>query len=188
MAGAAGSAAGRVRPARQQLARILSGVTELGDGVGDRHRPQRVVGLDANPFGRFGLRSFRYVNNEPWHVQPVEISTSRKHATVMPALVTWDLPGQPEPAPAPTVTFTLAGIHDEGDPMFIASKDGKYWIGNGLGRRVCADNADADFLIEKFKFASTPLINFQSGKPVTARDQVTGVPQMDRLGVNVEAT
>ena len=136
--------------------------------------------------GRFGLRSFRYVNNEPWHVQPVEISTSRKHATVMPALVTWELPGEPEPAPAPTVTFTLAGIHDEGDPMFIASKDGKYWIGNGLGRRVCADNADADFLIEKFKFASTPLINFQSGKTVTARDQVTGVPQMDRLGVNVE--
>ena len=44
--------------------------------------------------GRFGLRSFRYVNNEPWHVQPVEISTSRKHATTMPALVHWELPGE----------------------------------------------------------------------------------------------
>ena len=43
--------------------------------------------------GGYGLRTFRYVNNEPWHVQPAEISTSRSYATTMPALVTWELPG-----------------------------------------------------------------------------------------------
>ena len=44
--------------------------------------------------GAYGLRTFQYVNNEPWHVQPAEISTSRKFATTLPALVTWELPGE----------------------------------------------------------------------------------------------
>ena len=136
--------------------------------------------------GAYGLRSFRYVNNESWHFQAAEISTSRRHATTMPALVHWELPGQPEPAPPEPIHVPLGAIHDEEDPMFIATKDAKYWIGNGLGRRACADNADADFLIEKFHRSGSPLRDFQSGKAVGARGDVSNVPQMDRLGVNVE--
>jgi Putative peptidoglycan binding domain len=49
--------------------------------------------------GKYGLRHFKYVNNEPWHVQPAEISTSRKYATKLPPLVTWDLPGVDPPPP-----------------------------------------------------------------------------------------
>lgn len=47
----------------------------------------------------FGLRTFKNVNNEPWHVQPAEISTSRKFATTLPNLVEWKLPTGPETAP-----------------------------------------------------------------------------------------
>lgn len=33
---------------------------------------------------RFGLRSFRAVNNEPWHIQPAEIPAGRNRATTVP--------------------------------------------------------------------------------------------------------
>jgi len=46
----------------------------------------------------FGLRSFRNVNNEPWHIQPIEIPGSRRYATSPPPLKTWKLPGNPPPA------------------------------------------------------------------------------------------
>lgn len=64
--------------------------------------------------GAYGLRHFRNVNNEPWHVQPSEISGSRKYATVLPPLSTWPLPTTPPPIPPPVDpppsgggTFTL---------------------------------------------------------------------------------
>ena len=63
--------------------------------------------------GRYGLRSFRYVNNEPWHVQPLEISTSRRFASVLPALVTWDLPGDDQPPPPTSGVFTVQGYRFE---------------------------------------------------------------------------
>ena len=49
--------------------------------------------------GSFGFRTFKYVGNEPWHIQPTEISAARRYATTPPSLYTWDLPGT---APAPT--------------------------------------------------------------------------------------
>jgi hypothetical protein len=52
--------------------------------------------------GAYGLRTFRAVNNEPWHIQPVEIPTSRRFATTMPPLTTWPLPGdKPNVPPTP---------------------------------------------------------------------------------------
>lgn len=42
---------------------------------------------------RFGLRSFKNVNNEPWHIQLIEIPASRRYATSLPPIKVWDLPG-----------------------------------------------------------------------------------------------
>jgi hypothetical protein len=51
--------------------------------------------------GKFGFRTFRYVGNEPWHIQPTEISASRRYATELPPLYTWPLPELPQPTPTP---------------------------------------------------------------------------------------
>jgi len=53
--------------------------------------------------GSFGFRTFRNVNREPWHIQPTEISASRRYATSLPALYTWDLPDLPNVTPPPPV-------------------------------------------------------------------------------------
>ena len=50
----------------------------------------------------FGFRTFRNVNNEPWHIQPTEISAGRKNASTLPPLQTWPLPTEPPPTPPPT--------------------------------------------------------------------------------------
>jgi peptidoglycan hydrolase-like protein with peptidoglycan-binding domain len=63
--------------------------------------------MEAN-CGKFGLRTFRHVNSEPWHLQPMEISTSRNRATECPPLQRFNLPGTPTVVvPRPTL--------DEGD-------------------------------------------------------------------------
>lgn len=59
--------------------------------------------LEANA-GKYGFRTFRYVDNEPWHIQPVEISTSRHYATIPPGLPVFKLPTTPvgtTPTPPP---------------------------------------------------------------------------------------
>ena len=62
--------------------------------------------------GSFGFRTFKYVGNEPWHIQPTEISASRKYTSTPPVLYTWDLPGDQPPDQPPTPTtgvFTVNG-------------------------------------------------------------------------------
>jgi hypothetical protein len=82
--------------------------------------------------GAYGLRTFKYVGNEPWHVQPSEISTSRKYATKLPALATWTLPGTP--APAPPTGPTPPPLKDD-DTMLRAAKNkdtgNTYVLGDG---------------------------------------------------------
>ena len=69
--------------------------------------------------GSFGFRTFKYVNREPWHIQPTEISASRKYATVCPELYTWDLPGVPDLIPPQPVgppsngVFSVQGYRKE---------------------------------------------------------------------------
>jgi hypothetical protein len=60
--------------------------------------------------GKFGFRTFRYVGNEPWHIQPTEISASRRYATELPPLYTWPLPELPNPTPPPEPTPTPTGV------------------------------------------------------------------------------
>lgn len=42
--------------------------------------------------GRFGLREFKAVNNEPWHVQPVEIANARSQYRGPHPLPKWKVP------------------------------------------------------------------------------------------------
>ena len=61
--------------------------------------------------GKYGFKHFTYVNNEPWHIQPVEIPTSRRFATSLPPLTIFNLPGgagevPTEPIPVPPTTPT----------------------------------------------------------------------------------
>lgn len=53
----------------------------------------------------YGLVEFNDVNNEPWHVQPIEVPTARRNYTGAPLQV-WKLPGEatpPKPDPKPNV-------------------------------------------------------------------------------------
>jgi hypothetical protein len=63
--------------------------------------------------GAYGLRTFRNVNNEPWHIQPVEVPTGRKFATSLPPLTVWPLPGdEPDPpAPPPPEEDDIVYVH-----------------------------------------------------------------------------
>jgi hypothetical protein len=53
--------------------------------------------------GAYGFRTFRLIGNEPWHIQPVEITASRRYATTLPSFGIWRLPGEVKP---PTTTPT----------------------------------------------------------------------------------
>jgi len=55
----------------------------------------------------FGLRTFRDVNGEPWHVQPAEIPAGRDHRTAPWDLATFALPGPDDP-PAPVDPAVVA--------------------------------------------------------------------------------
>ena len=52
----------------------------------------------------FGLRTFKYINNEPWHVQPYEIPAGRSWRKEPWKLATFPLPYQPTPPKPPTTT------------------------------------------------------------------------------------
>ena len=90
----------------------------------------------------------------------------------------------PEPEPVPPAT-PVAVFHQEGDPMFIAVKNGQYWIGNGLGRRKMADPDELDSVIQAFHKAGTPLRNFNGGQAVNNSDDVSGAEQLHKLGLDV---
>lgn len=59
--------------------------------------------------GHFGFRTFRYIGNEPWHIQPTEIPASRRYATTPPPLYRWDLPE----LPTTSGVFTVQGYRKE---------------------------------------------------------------------------
>lgn len=54
--------------------------------------------MEAN-CARFGIRTFLHVNNEPWHIQPVDIPAGRAYRTYPYTLGRFALPGETKPAP-----------------------------------------------------------------------------------------
>jgi hypothetical protein len=66
--------------------------------------------MEAN-CGAYGFRTFRNVNNEPWHIQPSEIPASRSYTSTLPPLKTWALPGPTPPTPTPPKSgaYTVQG-------------------------------------------------------------------------------
>jgi peptidoglycan hydrolase-like protein with peptidoglycan-binding domain len=60
--------------------------------------------------GNFGFRTFKFVGNEPWHIQPTEITASRKYVTTPPALYTWALPTDTLPIEPPVVPPSSTGV------------------------------------------------------------------------------
>jgi hypothetical protein len=78
--------------------------------------------MEAN-CSRFGLKTFRNVNSEPWHIQPAEIPNSRNWKTTPWKLSKFPLPGTTPPAPP---TPPPDGGND--DMWFIARYvDDRYW-------------------------------------------------------------
>jgi hypothetical protein len=85
--------------------------------------------------GNFGFRTFKYVNKEPWHIQPTEIPASRKYATTPPKLYVWKLPGdKPPKAPTPPPpedddmhTPAVVWLGDGRIDHFVRGDDGQLW-------------------------------------------------------------
>lgn len=89
---------------------------------------------------RFGLRSFRTVNKEPWHVQLIEIPASRSYATTLPPIKHWDLGDVIKPpAPRPAGDDDMAQRTLVKDTLnnapfgtwYVAGEVSKAWIPDG---------------------------------------------------------
>jgi hypothetical protein len=86
--------------------------------------------MEAN-CARFGLRTFRHVNDEPWHCQPAEIPAGRSHRTKPWTLAPFDLADE-SPATHPKgddVVITLFQCVDA-DAAFVGAS------ANGVGVHV----------------------------------------------------
>ena len=151
----------------QLVARVLSRVAGTATALAIDTVPERLVGLDARPLRpATGCAHFRYVNNEPWHVQPAEIPTSRKFATTLPALVTWELPGT-EPAPS-----------EEDDMKWITKRKGMdvYRVGDG----AMADDKNPDQAQSFIGYCvrdGVRLVDAKTGRAVTKLADVSEGPQ-----------
>lgn len=75
--------------------------------------------MNANA-DRFGLRHFANVNNEPWHVQPIEFPNARASWPGQPPVV-WQLPEHPTPQPqTPPPPVPPPPVTSEDDMIYLA--------------------------------------------------------------------
>lgn len=92
---------------------------------------------------KFGLRSFRHVNNEPWHIQLYEIPASRRWATTLPTIRNFPLPGVGpgvEPTPVqPTTPEQSLYEGDSGQRVVHLQNIMNFWGWGNVG------NADGQF-------------------------------------------
>jgi hypothetical protein len=92
----------------------------------------------------YGLKDFRNVGSEPWHVQMVEIpnSVTQWKAAGSPAPVVWKLPGEPEPTPPPVVTTAVYGPDVSSWQEGLEPPD-PHGIAFGICRASIGEKADA---------------------------------------------
>lgn len=77
----------------------------------------------------YGMITFRYVNNEPWHIQPYEVPKSRKFAKTLPPLEHFLLPGEEVEEEDDDMIFDGIWKRDNDDTLFAIFKDGtKLWL------------------------------------------------------------
>jgi hypothetical protein len=87
-------------------------------------------------------------------------------------------------AAAPEPTSGPAVIHDEGDPMFIGEKNGRFYIGTGAGGHDVTDVIDHIF--DMYNGSENPLRGFKEGRVVTNKEDVPSGAQVPKiLGINV---
>jgi Putative peptidoglycan binding domain len=72
----------------------------------------------------YGLRTFRYVNSEPWHIQPSDIPAGRSYRTTPWNLARFNLPGPP---PAPRVPRPVLQKGDSGLAVRRLINQLKFW-------------------------------------------------------------
>ena len=95
--------------------------------------------LEAN-CAAYGLRTFRNVNDEPWHAQPCDIPAGRSHRSEPWNLQTWPLPGDPVPKPLPPqpqptpeddeTMLRAAKNQDSGNAYYVGDGTTATWIGD----------------------------------------------------------
>jgi len=88
--------------------------------------PSTSWGWMQGQVARFGLRTFQFVNNEPWHIQPAEIPASRNYRRVPWVLAAWPLPGTfpppipPQPTPIPLLEDEMLWARFYGETADVA--------------------------------------------------------------------
>jgi peptidoglycan hydrolase-like protein with peptidoglycan-binding domain len=131
--------------------------------------PYNAVAIDTVPniswdwlekyANNYGFRTFRHVNNEPWHIQPAEIPAGRKWRVERWHLETWPLPVDKEKPPisippvttpptTPVGVFTLQLQKTTLDPANQAALRGNgdvfliQYVAAGLFKQTASPNFD----------------------------------------------
>lgn len=97
----------------------------------------------------YGLRSFWNVNNEPWHVQPIDVSASRRLFEARRwkeyPLKVWTLPGATDDVPpvqvveAPTPTIRLRRVNNRAEVRELQALCNFYGWRDAYGRELLVD-------------------------------------------------
>jgi hypothetical protein len=89
---------------------------------------------------KYGLRTFRNVNDEPWHIQPIDIPAGRSYRTQPWSLPKYNLPGAPS---TPTVPRPVLKRGDKGLGVRRLINHLKFW--KWYPRDFMDDGNDGEF-------------------------------------------
>ena len=82
-----------------------------------------------NNIKAYGMKTFKYVNNEPWHIQPIETPNGRKYARTPPPIGHFVLPGEDTDSEDEDMLFDGFWKREQNDAVYAIYKDGtKQWM------------------------------------------------------------